>query len=88
VVEELAGPAARIRHRGGVCRVRFAGSGSLGLESSRYCPEFGVSRERQALCFQSAGTRLAFGFCIADGPDDIGYDLASGANRSGETYPW
>ena len=88
VVEELAGPAARIRHPGGVLQVRFAGQGDLALEASTYCPEFGVQRERAALRFEAVGERLAFGFCIANTAEEIGYDLASGAKVSGEKVAW
>ena len=88
VVEQLAGPAARIRHPGGVFQIRFAGAGELGLEASAYCPEFGVRHERTALRFEASGARLVFGFCIANTDQEIGYDLASGASVSGEKVPW
>jgi hypothetical protein len=88
VVERLAGPAARIRHPGGVFQIRFAGPGELTLEASTYCPEFGVSQQREALCFEAAGERLVYGFCIANTDAEIGYDLDSGADVSGEKVPW
>jgi uncharacterized heparinase superfamily protein len=88
VVERLAGPAARIRHPGGVFQVRFAGPGAIALEASSYCPDFVVRRERTALCFEATGERLVFGFCIANTEAEIGYDLASGADISGEQVPW
>jgi uncharacterized heparinase superfamily protein len=87
-VEELAGQAARIRHPAGRFQVRFAGPGRVRLESSAYCPEFGVRRERAALCFEAEGRRIDFGFCIANTADEIGYDLAAGASVSGESCPW
>jgi uncharacterized heparinase superfamily protein len=88
VVEELVGLGARIRHPGGVFQIRFAGAGELALEASDYCPEFGVRRPRTALRFEAAGARLAFGFCIANTAEEIGYDLVSGASISGEKVPW
>jgi uncharacterized heparinase superfamily protein len=88
VVEALSGPAARIRHPGGVFQVRFAGSGELAVEPSTYCPEFGIRQERAALRFEASGERLAFGFCIANTAGEIGYDLDSGASVSGERVAW
>jgi uncharacterized heparinase superfamily protein len=88
VVESLAGPAARVRHPGGVFQVRFAGAGELSLEDSHFCPEFGIQTPRSALRFEASGQRLGFGFCIAKGAGEIEYALASGARVSGEKYPW
>jgi uncharacterized heparinase superfamily protein len=45
--------------------VAFAGHGRLGLESSVYCPEFGVRLENLALVFSSTGTNVEMGFCIS-----------------------
>jgi len=87
-VERFAGSAARIRHPGGTFSIAFAGPGALALEDSTFCPEFGVARPRKALCFEARGARLAFGFCVAKGTGEIGYDLASGADVSGEKVPW
>ena len=55
VVEELAGPAARIRHPGGVFQVRFAGPGELALEASSYCPEFGVRQRAHGAALRGVG---------------------------------
>jgi uncharacterized heparinase superfamily protein len=88
VVEQLAGPAARIRHPGGVFQVRFAGVGELAVEASIYCPEFGVRQERPALRFEASGQKLVFGFCIANTAQEIGYDLDAGASVSGERVAW
>jgi uncharacterized heparinase superfamily protein len=88
VVEDLSGLAVRIRHPGGVFQIRFAGAGGLALEASDYCPEFGARLARTALCFEATGARLAFGFCIANGAEQIEYDLDSGASVSGERVSW
>jgi uncharacterized heparinase superfamily protein len=88
VVEDLAGLRARIRHPGGVFQICFAGAGELTVEASEHCPEFGSRQERTALCFQTSGAQLAFGFCIANTAEEIGYDLGSGASVSGETVSW
>ncbi len=88
VVERREGPVAWIRHPGGVFQICFAGPGGLTLEASTFCPEFGVQRERTALCFEAAGERFAFGFCIANTDARIGYDLDSGADVSGEKVAW
>jgi uncharacterized heparinase superfamily protein len=88
VVERIEGLAVRIRHPGGVFQIVFAGPGELALEPSIYCPEFGVQRERTALRFEAAGERLVFGFCIAKTEDEIGYDLALGADLSGWKVAW
>jgi hypothetical protein len=88
VVEDLAGPLARIRHPGGVFQIRFAGAGELTVEASDHCPEFGSRQQRTALCFEASGARLVFGFCIANTAEEIGYDLGSGASVSGEKVPW
>jgi uncharacterized heparinase superfamily protein len=87
-VEALGRDTARIRHPGGVLQLRFAGPGELALEPSRFCPEFGVVRERRALVYQARGKRLAFGVCIANGAEEIGYDLASGASVPGAKVGW
>jgi uncharacterized heparinase superfamily protein len=88
VVEGVEGLAVRIRHPGGVFQIRFAGPGEIALEPSIYCPEFGVQHERTALRFEAVGERLVFGFCIANTEDEIGYDLAAGADLSGVKVAW
>jgi uncharacterized heparinase superfamily protein len=88
VVEEIAGLRARIRHPGGSFQIVFAGPGELALEASDYCPEFGTRQGRRALCFETAGESLVFGFCVAKGEAQIEYDLDSGASVSGEKVSW
>lgn len=88
VVEEIAGLRARIRHPGGVFQVVFVGAGELALEVSDYCPEFGSRLERRALRFETTGASLVFGFCVANGAEQIEYDLDSGASVSGEKVSW
>ena len=69
-------------------RSGFAGAGELALEASDYCPEFGSRIPRRALRFETTGASLVFGFCVANGAEQIEYDLDSGASVSGEKVPW
>ncbi|MCH8890239.1 MAG: alginate lyase family protein [Myxococcales bacterium] len=65
-IVDLESQTARIRAPGGDFYVAFAGRGSLEVEKSVYCPEFGVAIENQALVFSSAGADIEMGFCISD----------------------
>ena len=65
-IVDLESRIARIRAPGGDFHVAFAGRGSLKVEKSVYCPEFGVAIENQALVFSSAGSDIEMGFCISD----------------------
>ena len=76
-------PPAR-RLRGGVSH----GDGELTVEDSTYCPEFGRRFETRALASPRRAHAADFGFCIANTDSEIGYDLVSGADISGEQVPW
>lgn len=87
-VEEQTADAVLVRFPGGSCRVAFAGEGTLSVEPSRYCPEFGIVRESVALRFAARGTRIENGFCIANGVGSLRYALATGATVDGTTLPF
>lgn len=75
-----------LRHPGGELRVAFAGEGSLSVEPSRYCPEFGRCLEGTALCFSHRASTSESGFCIAEGSSALAYDLVAGARVEGRRY--
>ncbi len=85
-VASVAGSVARIRHPGGTVAVGFAGEGTLAVEPSLYCPEFGRAIESQALVYTARATRLDFVCCIAAGAQEIACDLATGARVDGRRY--
>jgi uncharacterized heparinase superfamily protein len=84
----LEGRIARVRHPGGACTIAFNGPGELSVERSSYCPEFGVEREGRALLYTSHGARVETGFCVARGAGDVVYDIAAGAQCSGDRFSW
>lgn len=87
-VDELSGRRARVRYPGGVFNVVFDGAGDLAIESSAYCPEFGRRFDARALAFTTRLTAGDFGFCIAHGPEEVRFALASGAQIRDRTYSW
>ena len=56
----------------GVFWVGFAGRGTLGVERSIYCPEFGVKIENRALVFASPpdDDNSETAFCVTTGSRD------------------
>jgi uncharacterized heparinase superfamily protein len=85
-VEERLPGSVRVRHPGGAFVVCVAGDASLDQEPSRYFPEFGVERESTALVLRARGTSLDLGYCVANGSEAVGYDLAAGARIAGRAY--
>jgi hypothetical protein len=84
----LEGKAAVIEHPQGRFGVRFAGSGTLDVEASTYCPEFGARIDNRALAFSATGSPVETGFCIASDCEQFEYDLAQGARVDGRRFEW
>ena len=78
----------RVGHPAGEFTVCFAGPGTLEVEDSSYCPEFGIARENRALCFNASGERMQTGFCIAPGVELLKLDLESGASLGDRQLAW
>lgn len=70
----------------GTFSVRFAGPGSLKIESSWFCPEFGRRIPNQVLAWRSEGANIEFGFCFAPAEKIEAVDLLSGAKVNGKAY--
>jgi uncharacterized heparinase superfamily protein len=87
-IEALAERSARVLHPGGVFVVAFDGTGTLTVEESTYCPEFGRACETRALAFSSHAADAAFGFCISPGPDAVSYASDAGAHVRDRAYRW
>jgi len=85
---EVEATRARVRHPGGEFAIGFAGEGTLSLEPSFYCPEFGAKLESRALVYAAQGSRVETGYCVANGGGAVAYDLAAGAQLNGARYPW
>jgi uncharacterized heparinase superfamily protein len=68
----LDGDVAEVRAPFGVFWVGFAGRGTLGVERSIYCPEFGVKIENRALVFASPpeDDNSETAFCVTTGSRD------------------
>ena len=65
-LEDLEAGVARVRFPGGRFWVGFAGQGTLEVERSIHCPEFGVKLENRALVFSTVcdGSDIESAFCI------------------------
>ena len=65
-LEDLEAGVARVRFPGGRFWVGFAGQGTLEVERSIHCPEFGVKLENRALVFSTVcdGGDIESAFCI------------------------
>jgi len=80
----LEGPRqVRVEHPGGRFRVAFDGAGTLELQPSRYCPEFGRELASRALVFAAQGPGSS-GFAVAAGDAPLEFAQADGA-RVGAT---
>jgi uncharacterized heparinase superfamily protein len=72
----------------GVFLLRFAGAGTLRMEATWFCSEFGKRSPNQTLVWRNQGRRIRFGFCVACARQIESFDLESGAQIAQHRYGW
>ena len=79
----------RIMTDAGPFVMQFVGEGgSLRLEESWYCPEFGKRVPNKAVAWIMTGSNLLSGFCVAPGAALDSFDLRSGATVRSNRFRW
>jgi len=80
------GNSVEMNSPAGPFSVRFAGPGTLQVEESFYCPEFGLRLANKALAWSASGSDIRFGYCIAPVHQIDAFDLEHGATIGEKSY--
>ena len=64
-IGKMSAPKVEIIHPEGVLGVEFFGNGTLSLEDSYYCSEFGKAIPNTTLAFSASGADMEIGFNLS-----------------------